>query len=335
MSGTPYGSRFVPGIGPQPSRVLLVGEGPGKDEDRWGKPFIGKSGKELTRYLSNEGLDREDIRIANLVCYRMPNDDDPTPLDMDRDQPILDRDLADTQPQVIGLIGRVAARRFLGDIDMEWGHGLPFTQNFYPMTSHGPREFSPVLMPLYHPAYGLYTPGMTPLVQDDFHQFARLVRGELDLTPRVDLYPDPEYKLLTDTLPLFLVDKPIYIDTEGWQDNPWGLSFTQTPGRAYVILGHNADLLRRLADTIDKLDLLVVFHNEMHDLPIVQVMGLRVHRHRDTMIRAHHLCVEPQGLKPLARRHASMEMQSYDEMTHEAGYQKALDYLEKVFDLLV
>ena len=311
---TPYGSRHVPGEGPVPCRIMLIGEGPGEQENIEGAPFVGKSGQLLDRLLWQEGLKREDIYVTNMAKYHVPGNEDPTAADLARDLPELELELEAVAPEYIGLLGRVATQHFLGDIDLEWAHGLQWH-----------RKRQPDLMPMYHPAYGLHSAEMLPLVQSDIHQFSLMVKGQLEIRDRRDQYPKPRYVLLKDKLPAIHAAQPISIDTEGSSAKPWGLSFTQKPGMAYVILAGDKSLLNKFALSL-KLCGVVVLHNAMHDIPVLRAMGIVVVNFRDTMVRAYQLCTEPQGLKPLARRHASMVQDSYDDIISVPQRQKSIEY---------
>lgn len=316
MTDTPYGSRYVPGEGPVPCPVLLIGEGPGAEEDIQGRPFCGKSGQLLDRLLLQNGLNRDQIYVTNMVKYRMPDNADPTAADIKRDALELKTEIDAVAPDYIGLLGRFAARHFLGDIDLEWAHGLQW---------HRARQ--PDLMPMYHPAMGLHSAEALPFVQADIRAFALMVKGKTVVQPREDPWPEPRYTLLKNKMPV-LMPGPVYIDTEGSAARPWGLSYTQQPGRAYVILADNKKLLKKFADALQWTRLVVV-HNAMHDIGVLRAMGITLTNFRDTMVRAHHLCTEPQGLKPLARRHASMMQDSYDDIIAHARKAKATKFFSE------
>jgi uracil-DNA glycosylase family 4 len=310
---------YVYGHGPRPAEVMLIGERPGGDEAKQGRPFVGKSGKELDRYLLEGGIHRSDVYVTNLCKSYSPSNDDPTPEEIKQDEPLLIEELKTVRPRYIGLVGRFAARYFLGnDLEMEWAAGIPFQQR------------SRVVMPIWHPAFGLHSPNKTPLVWWSFQQFCRMVKGELDLTPIEDKFPKPQYIHIKweGQFPIINPSKQIHIDTEGTAENPWGLSFTQYPGRAWVILSSQKELIAKLVAIIKKNDLLVVGRNiGMHDLSVLRTMGIEGFRFRDNMVRAYHTCLEPQGLKPHARRVAGMRMQDYDEVIGEANKAKAIDWL--------
>lgn len=97
------------------ARVLLVGEGPGADEDRSGRPFVGRSGQLLTRMLQAVGLARENVYIANIVKCRPPNNQDPEPDEMASCRAFLDAQIETINPDVIVSLGRVSAQSLLNE----------------------------------------------------------------------------------------------------------------------------------------------------------------------------------------------------------------------------
>ena len=103
----------VPGYGPVTARVMAVGEAPGENEDREGKPFVGAAGRLLTSLLESAGLDRRDIYITNIVKCRPPRNRDPEPLEVEACSHYLDEQIALLQPDVILLLGRHALQRLL------------------------------------------------------------------------------------------------------------------------------------------------------------------------------------------------------------------------------
>lgn len=124
-------SVFVPGDGPLPCSVMLVGEAPGYWETQHRCPFVGKSGQELDRYLFGAGLHRSRAYVTNLVKYQPPflngKQKSPSKEDIERDTPRLVEELIAAKPRWIGAVGRFSARWLTGlDIDMESAHGLAF-----------------------------------------------------------------------------------------------------------------------------------------------------------------------------------------------------------------
>jgi DNA polymerase len=108
-------TRAVPGEGVRPPLVLVVGEGPGADEDASGRPFVGAAGQYLDRMLASVGLSRErNCFIANTVKCRPPGNRDPLPEETASCLPYLIRQIECLRPPVILCAGKVAANRLLG-----------------------------------------------------------------------------------------------------------------------------------------------------------------------------------------------------------------------------
>lgn len=106
--------KTVFGSGNPEARLLLIGEGPGAEEDRQGLPFVGKAGELLTKILAAIGLERDQVYIANVVKCRPPNNREPEPDEVAACRPFLDRQLALVRPRVIVALGRTAAQTLLG-----------------------------------------------------------------------------------------------------------------------------------------------------------------------------------------------------------------------------
>ncbi len=108
-------NRAVPGTGVLDPLVMVIGEGPGADEDRSGLPFVGAAGQFLDKWLQAVGLSRkENAYIANIVKCRPPGNRDPEPEEMTACLPYLDRQVALVRPKAILAVGRVAAKALLG-----------------------------------------------------------------------------------------------------------------------------------------------------------------------------------------------------------------------------
>ena len=149
---------IVFGEGDPNARVVFVGEGPGADEDRTGRPFVGRAGELLTKMIESLGWKREDVYICNIVKCRPPGNRDPKLDEIATCRPFLDRQLQMIQPQVIVTVGKPASSTLLGrniaitrvrGIWQEW-NGIP-------------------VMPTFHPAYVLrqYTRETRQAVWDD------------------------------------------------------------------------------------------------------------------------------------------------------------------------
>lgn len=96
------------------ARVMLVGEAPGRDEDRQGVPFVGRSGQLLDRMLAAIGLDRNTVYIANVVPWRPPGNRTPTPQETAACRPFIQRQIALCDPDFLLCLGNAASRELLG-----------------------------------------------------------------------------------------------------------------------------------------------------------------------------------------------------------------------------
>src|SRR5690242_8854845 len=102
----------VPGEGPYDADIMLVGEGPGFNEDKQGRPFVGAAGRFLEELLAIAGLQRKDVYITNVVKHRPPNNRDPEPGELAACRPYLERQIALIQPRVIVTLGRFSLGTF-------------------------------------------------------------------------------------------------------------------------------------------------------------------------------------------------------------------------------
>ena len=144
-------NRTVFGAGARDADWMVIGEGPGANEDRQGEPFVGRAGRLLDAMLVALGLAREEVFITNTVKCRPPGNRDPEPEETERCGPFLDRQIELLAPRVILVVGRIAARTVLGtDAPLARLRGR---EHRYP---RGPRPVPVVAT--YHPAYLLRTP---------------------------------------------------------------------------------------------------------------------------------------------------------------------------------
>ncbi len=106
-------NKFVYGGGNPRAKMMLIGEGPGGNEDRIGKPFVGAAGQLLDKMLTAINIKREEIYIGNMVKCRPPGNRDPNPEEVAACRPLLDQQIDIIKPQIIVLLGRVAAQALL------------------------------------------------------------------------------------------------------------------------------------------------------------------------------------------------------------------------------
>ena len=160
-------TQLVFGDGNPDADVLFVGEAPGKNEDKQGKPFVGAAGQFLNEMLASIGMKREDIYITNIVKYRPPNNRDPLPEEKKAFLPYLQAQLEVIKPKVLVTLGRHSLNCFLPDVQISKVHGHPMRIRI--KFKNGDDEgFSIVILPLFHPAAALYNGGMRQTLIDDF-----------------------------------------------------------------------------------------------------------------------------------------------------------------------
>jgi len=152
-------------------RVMLVGEAPGADEDRIGKPFMGRSGQLLDRMLAAIGLDRSQVYIANVVPWRPPGNRTPTPQEIAICKPFIARQIELAGPEFLVCLGGPAAQNLLGVKD-----GILRTRGRWSTyrTEDG-RDIK--ALPTLHPAYLLRQPLQKRLGWRDFTALKRALDG--------------------------------------------------------------------------------------------------------------------------------------------------------------
>jgi DNA polymerase len=149
----------VPGEGSATAGVLFVGEAPGAQEDRQGRPFVGSAGKLLDQLLESIGLRREDVFITNVLKARPPGNRDPKPDEIFHSWPWLKEQIELIRPRVIAPLGRHALACFLPGAKVSQDHGRAIEQAGW------------TYLPLYHPAAAFR---VRPLRETMFADVAKL-----------------------------------------------------------------------------------------------------------------------------------------------------------------
>lgn len=157
--------KAVPGEGNPDADVVFVGEAPGKKEAETGKPFVAQSGRVLDRLLSRIGLSRDDVYITSPVKY-LPKRGTPTQRDIAHGRTHLMQQIDIIDPQLVVLMGRVAARAVL-DMDVaitkEHGRTVERDGRTYFLT--------------FHPAAVLHNPSLSAELEEDFQPLHGLLTG--------------------------------------------------------------------------------------------------------------------------------------------------------------
>jgi uracil-DNA glycosylase family 4 len=147
-------TKAVPGEGDPDTEVVFVGEGPGFNEDREGRPFIGRAGDLLVKLLASIGWGRGDVFITNVVKCRPPDNRDPQPDEIAACAPFLRRQLEVLDPAVVVTLGRFSMGTFMPGARISQAHGT--VRPVDPATGAA----SALVFAMYHPAAALRTPAI-------------------------------------------------------------------------------------------------------------------------------------------------------------------------------
>lgn len=153
----------VPGEGSPTADIMFIGEGPGYNEDRDGRPFVGPSGKLLDSMLASIALGREDVYITNVVKCRPPNNRDPLPGEIETCKPYLDAQINVIAPRVVVMLGKYSFNLFFPGESIGQARGKPRNWNGL------------IVYPMYHPAAALHNPKLRPVIESDFQRLLKLL----------------------------------------------------------------------------------------------------------------------------------------------------------------
>lgn len=153
----------VPGEGPLNAEVLLIGEAPGANEDRQGRPFVGQAGQFLSELLGAAGLRREDVYICNVLKCRPPSNRDPLPDEIAQCRDFLDEQIDIVDPLVIVTLGRFSMGRYFPQQSISRIHGSVkvIDGRYY--------------VPMFHPAAALHQQSLRETILADFRQLPRVI----------------------------------------------------------------------------------------------------------------------------------------------------------------
>ncbi len=154
----------VPGEGPEDSEIMFIGEGPGFQEDRQGRPFVGPAGKFLEELLRSIGYSREQVYIANMVKCRPANNRDPLPSEIEACSKYLDRQIQLINPKLVVTLGRFSMSKYLPNESISRVHGRPRKVNGL------------TIFPIMHPAAALHRQENRKTIEDDFNAIPQLLK---------------------------------------------------------------------------------------------------------------------------------------------------------------
>lgn len=172
-------TKAVPGEGNPQASILFIGEGPGFNEDRQGRPFVGPAGQFLEELLASINLKRSDVFITNVVKCRPPNNRDPEPDEIAACNDYLDRQIAAINPGVIVTLGRHSMAKFFGSEKVSVIHG------------HARRIDGRVCIAMYHPAAGLHQASLKDTIRADFKKIPLIIAEAERMDTESKAKPEP------------------------------------------------------------------------------------------------------------------------------------------------
>ena len=161
----------VPGFGPANTEIMLIGEGPGFHEDNQGLPFVGASGKFLTKLLNDGGIPRETVFITNVVKCRPPENRDPQLPELQACSVFLEEQIAAIDPMIIVTLGRFSMARYFEKVRISTIHGQAKLLN------------GRLIVPMYHPAAALHQPKLRSVIMEVFSRLKDMIETEKNRLP--------------------------------------------------------------------------------------------------------------------------------------------------------
>ena len=175
----------VPGEGPADAELMFIGEGPGFQEDKQGRPFVGAAGHFLEELLASIGSSREKVFIANMIKCRPPQNRDPSPVEMTACSKYLDRQIELVNPKLIVTLGRFSLGRFFPGESISRVHGKVREKD------------GRFIYPVMHPAAALHRQELRSTIIEDFRAIPTVLTQLFQSTPvaseaQLEQTPTPE-----------------------------------------------------------------------------------------------------------------------------------------------
>jgi len=170
-----FKTRILPviGKGNHQSKIMLIGEAPGSNEDKTGIPFCGRAGDILTELLDSINFQREDVYICNILKCRPPNNRNPQIDEIESCAPYLEKQIEIIKPKILGTLGNYATSYILKKYNLSneiQGISKIHGKIFKVKTLFGEIE----IIPLYHPAVATYNANMKEVLKKDFQIFKKV-----------------------------------------------------------------------------------------------------------------------------------------------------------------
>ena len=167
-------TNYVPGDGNPESKIMFIGEAPGREEDIQGKPFVGKAGQYLTYVIKNIlEINREDVYITNVLKCRPPNNRDPEESEIRACSIWLERQLEIIQPEFIITLGRHSTKWIFEFFGLKFQSITKNRGKVYEVEKWGKRV---KIIPTYHPAAVLYNNKLKDIFESDFSLIKNIIK---------------------------------------------------------------------------------------------------------------------------------------------------------------
>lgn len=164
----------VIGEGNHDAKIVFIGEAPGENEAKSGRPFVGRSGKFLDELLQSTGILREEVYITNIVKDRPPKNRDPHPEEIALYAPYLDRQLEIIRPEVIATLGRFSMQYIMKRYGLE--NDIDSISNLHGKIFETEMSYGKVkIIPLFHPAVAIYNQSSQETLKEDFKVLKSLI----------------------------------------------------------------------------------------------------------------------------------------------------------------
>ena len=287
----------VMGSGNPKSRIMIVGEAPGGEEERTGRVFSGAAGKLLDRALDRAGLSRDELYVTNAVKCRPPENRTPERFEAKvcADE-YLAKEIEEIRPTHILLLGNSALTAVARKSGITKHRGVRLEVKGHPS--------SRTIMAAFHPAYALRNPGIHPTLQEDIRRFARAIKGEFQVVPVKKKYVatikgvKSVIQLLENAPPGTVVSYDVENRYRPW-DPDWSIQCLglSTDGEtSYVIPLYHPEspfrkvwkkLLLHLREVLTRKDFILVAQNGKHDNVQLAGAGIFLEHKFDIMLAAH------------------------------------------------
>lgn len=314
--------------GPIPCSIAVVGDAPAREEVKYGRGFVGPSGKLLWPLLEKiTTLRRSQCYVTNLCKHPLDNDTDTDAkldeLDMAVYTMELEGELEKVQPKVIYAVGTLAARALLGDrfTTMAACNGRAFS---YEPLSYATSDGT-IVIPIQHPASAIRGNSEDGL--------AMTGAGLMTPTYPVTSVTMPTPKYWTNLEEIWL-GTLIAIDTEGTPDDPICLTFSNGRDR-YYIAACNAKTFWEWCVKSKPRDGLIAYHNALWDWQVMEAMGITNPYSLafvDTQEMSYLRQTEPRGLKDIGYRLFDIRMKSFEETVLPHYYEQVREHAQMIVD---